>query len=93
MIDDSPNSPFPDDDSKDLTPEELSSCIDTGTLEEWAGLLIHSCDYCNEPMIPVRFGRRRLKPDHYVRVVTDCSRGHTMSRLFKVNWLPNVPNE
>lgn len=80
-------SDFPDDDSQDLSPEELKSCIIVENMGELAKAMILSCPDCSETLKPSHFERKRLKPDHYIRARFSCSNNHKVSRLFKVNWL------
>lgn len=81
---------FPDEDSPDLSDEEIAGAQDTYDQEDFfksVRLLYLCCPSCELPLKQRRHQRRRRKPDVFSRVVFTCAAGHESVKTFKVNWL------
>lgn len=79
---------YPEEDSEDLTDEEIAKAIPTvGTGDIVNVLQDLKCEVCNEPFVGHSHELRRRKPNLYWRVVSRCPQDHMDHRLFQVDWL------
>lgn len=79
---------FPDDDSPDLSDEEIAAAMDTVDAPAFSRMLISfSCPSCGTIGNVVHHERRRRKPDHFTRVTFRCANAHTVVKTFRINWV------
>jgi hypothetical protein len=79
---------FPEEDSPDLTDEEMVAAIDVTTLEEMTDrLLISKCSKCFASISPTKHQLRRRAPHLYARVLFVCKDGHQGSVTFRAHFL------
>lgn len=77
---------YPDEDSEDLTDEEVAAAIETeGTEDIVAGTTV-PCE-CGGGVRILLHEFRRRKPHMYWRTTLECSHGHTTKRLFVTDWI------
>lgn len=82
------NIPYPDEDSPDLSDEEVAGAIQSQSPKD-VGQLIHlSCSSCGAtPMAFAKHERRRRKPHHYWRVTLRCEAGHEVKKVLQMTWM------
>lgn len=79
---------FPDDDSPDLSDEEIAAATVTADATTFARMLISfSCPSCGTISTDVHHERRRRKPDHFTRVTFRCQNAHSVVKTFRINWV------
>ena len=79
---------YPDDDSEDLTDEEIAAALPTsGESGIVRAIQALNCDLCGEPFSGNAHELRRRKPHLYWRVRLVCAKGHMVKRVFLADWL------
>ena len=79
---------YPDEDSEDLTDEEISEAVHvegpTGIVDYLAGM---QCRTCSDKLRVREHVLRRRKPHLYWRVTLVCEQQHQQSTLFLTDWV------
>lgn len=78
---------YPDEDSEDLTDEEVASAIETTGTEGIVSGATIPCPECSGVVRVLLHELRRRKPHLYWRTTLECVHGHTTVRLFITDWL------
>lgn len=79
----------PEEDSPDLTDEEIAQSVPTENLVDFARIWRTQflvCD-CGALRQPIKSVLRRRKPNLYSRMHTKCTHGHEHTKTFVVNWM------
>ncbi len=79
----------PEEDSPDLTDEEIADAVPTSEAREMAkGILdIVHCPVCKSDWAHVSALARRRKPNLYSRMTFKCTNGHVLRKTFVANWM------
>lgn len=78
----------PEEDSEDLSDEEIAGSTDTSSSEGVVeGLKDLVCAVCHQALLLRKHELRRRAPSLYWRVRLACEQGHETGRLFRVSWL------
>ena len=79
----------PEDDSEDLTDEQVTKATPTKSAEGLAERMTHlSCTICGaRPEVWISHALRRRAPHLYSRTHFKCATGHEEVVLFTVDWL------
>jgi RNase P subunit RPR2 len=81
----------PQDDSSDLTEEEIGRALATGSPADMAQKLSGQvCRVCGESLFTVRQQKRRRSPHIYSRVTLTCPNNHWITQLYQVTWSRGV---
>lgn len=75
----------PEDDSPDLTDEELEKAIPTGNPADMASHL-GACPVCQSESFSIKFKKLRRGVHFYSRVTLTCSAKHETKFLFENTW-------
>jgi len=79
---------FPEEDSPDLTDEEMVAAIDVTTPEEMSQACLDlKCPTCSETLTFTKHQLRRRAPHLYARVLFVCKDGHQGSVTFRAHFL------
>ena len=80
---------LPEEDSPDLTDEEVSTSVEAGTPEAMANHLLENvtCPTCGGKVVVTQHQLRRRAPSHYARTLFVCQDGHHGSVTFRVGFL------
>lgn len=76
-------------DSEDLTDEEVKSAISVASVDAMINVLRETrCSQCNQPIEVVSQALRRRVPFLYNRVILHCAENHDQVIIFRTDWLP-----
>lgn len=80
---------LPEEDSSDLTDEEIAHSVEAGTPEALADYLLGTvkCLTCGGKVAVTQHQLRRRAPSHYARTLFVCQDGHHGSVTFRVGFL------
>lgn len=79
---------FPDEDSKDLTAEEIEQAIVTTNVDALiASLRGQMCSTCQQEFADAAYKLLRRSPFYYSRMRMFCRHGHSNTLLFRIDWL------
>lgn len=85
--------PIPEEDSEDLSNDEIAHAIPTQTVQTVIEVVSAFCEGCpkcpdsNVRMSVTEHALRRRRPNLFWRVTFKCRNGHDEQVTFKVNWM------
>jgi hypothetical protein len=87
-----PFGPPPEEDSADLTDEEVLAAIPTKSVDDVIAVTgtvdkRSSCAVCSKPKEPVQHALRRRIPHLYWRIRVACPEGHQELLVFQADWV------
>jgi hypothetical protein len=77
----------PEDDSPDLTDEEIARALPTGGPDDLVPHLTGQKCECGQPMTVVKHEKRFRSPHLYWKAHLTCLEGHASHKVFQVTWL------
>jgi len=83
---------LPEEDSPDLTNEEITGAIEAKTPEVMAEVFAETkCRVCQGKVMVTRHQLRKRAPLHYARILFVCEDGHQGSVTFRASFLGGSP--
>lgn len=82
--------PYPEEDSEDLTDQEIETALDVTGVVAWVMVLqafCSSCPECGGRMGVVTHALRRRKPNLFWRTTLKCGAGHDEQVTCRANWI------
>jgi hypothetical protein len=77
---------FPDDDSPDLTDEEIAAALPSGSAKDLAKHLNAPCVTCGATGGKSAFRNLKRGSHYYSRVTVTCPAGHQATTVFETTW-------
>lgn len=85
--------PIPEEDSEDLTDDEIAGAVPTRSVQTVIEVVSAFCEGCPEcadsavRMSVTEHALRRRRPNLFWRVTFKCGNGHDERVTFRVNWM------